>query len=1013
MKKKIALLLAAVMTVAAPMTAFANIEVGHGTGSTNTGDGQVGTLYTVHYPTQANVITDKYSSTPNDMTNPFKYLGPAKNIKFSLAVGDSFGNDALMTLRTQNGSVIFYDGSADSEFNINGQKYSYDRGEYTSIGGQNTEGSSNVKTEQKLTFDNLPSGFTTPRTMVYTVANAGLNSCDLDLTTPAATNYAIYDAHGDKLDTITNFPLGTANGLADGDDVTVTGLNVGITVTPNVGTNGVTLQFSVNYDPTDVTVTLASANATNNAAFKSAFINNFMETDVTGVSGVRFVSFGAANAPTRGDFTMNLPILSTNSGDVKILDRVITSQNMTSASADFTLANVSENAGKTYLSATKSTNGRTGLLVPLTNITERAVGVITSGTTVKPSGFVLSLTSGFKFVDKTYTAYLNNNSNVDVTHIGFSADYTKAYFTIAGTITNSGINSIAISDLEIDRIYNGGTVNQKDAVTLYVDKLEANQQIVVTYAADNDDMTASGTFKRTIGTDSKITSDSVSIGEMRNYGVSFNFTNTTNSAAKAYSGEAAVVIPNITLRENVANSWNSHRTTRFSLTDEEGNVLDGVKINSIQFKTVDNLKWPVSSTIFSADSQIGVGSNHTFNRSFFEITDLTHQDIKLGSELQIIMSINVSGNYVGPVYLTVDGNAVVDETEWELNPLQIADIKAPISIDTKSTEVSIGFQTFDTADVKVTEADKNILKANGTVTLSIAEFAESTNYYSLANNVTFNPITLADVKVEDVAKNKQATVFNKVSVNNNSISLNVSKTSTVASTFTVSALKVNINRSVPYGNFDLVVGGTSFIKTYYGNIVTSSTVSSDAIERSANFAVAGVVSPDYIRVITKSVYKSMEMNILLTEDNQIAKVETKEVDMGIAPYINDAGRMMIPLRALSNLFNIDKDNIIWDEPTSTVTIVLGDRIVSFTKDSSIMKVNGVDVPMQDDKGITTAEIHPVYERFFIPVKPLSTAFDVPVRWDAATKTAYLNPTPAQLVDVFGLTVDSTGNVVSK
>ena len=93
----------------------------------------------------------------------------------------------------------------------------------------------------------------------------------------------------------------------------------------------------------------------------------------------------------------------------------------------------------------------------------------------------------------------------------------------------------------------------------------------------------------------------------------------------------------------------------------------------------------------------------------------------------------------------------------------------------------------------------------------------------------------------------------------------------------------------------------------------------------------------------------------------------------------------MPVRAVTEALS-NVAIVRWDDPTHTVTITFGSRVISMTVGSNTMNINGVPVQMQAAVEITG-------ERAFIPLRDLGYALglnDSKIAWDDATKTATLN-----------------------
>ena len=52
------------------------------------------------------------------------------------------------------------------------------------------------------------------------------------------------------------------------------------------------------------------------------------------------------------------------------------------------------------------------------------------------------------------------------------------------------------------------------------------------------------------------------------------------------------------------------------------------------------------------------------------------------------------------------------------------------------------------------------------------------------------------------------------------------------------------------------------------------------------------------------------------------------VELDTPAYINAAGYTMLPIRAVAVALGINSNNVLWDQPTKTVTILYGQRIIN-------------------------------------------------------------------------------------
>ena len=102
-------------------------------------------------------------------------------------------------------------------------------------------------------------------------------------------------------------------------------------------------------------------------------------------------------------------------------------------------------------------------------------------------------------------------------------------------------------------------------------------------------------------------------------------------------------------------------------------------------------------------------------------------------------------------------------------------------------------------------------------------------------------------------------------------------------------------------------------------------------------------------------------------------------------YINDENYVMLPVRFIAEALN-GSAIVSWDDATKKVTILMGERYMSFTVGKDTMNINGTEVPLN-----TPMEIKD--DRAFLSLRDLGCALgisDDKIYWDDETKTAYLN-----------------------
>lgn len=111
-------------------------------------------------------------------------------------------------------------------------------------------------------------------------------------------------------------------------------------------------------------------------------------------------------------------------------------------------------------------------------------------------------------------------------------------------------------------------------------------------------------------------------------------------------------------------------------------------------------------------------------------------------------------------------------------------------------------------------------------------------------------------------------------------------------------------------------------------------------------------------------------------------VDDKEYEADVAPFIDESGRTMLPIRALANAFNISDNDISWNDTTKTVTLKNKEgKDVVITVGSTLLMVGDSKVTMD-----TTAVIKD--GRTFLPMRAILNGLgivDDDIIWDSTVK----------------------------
>jgi hypothetical protein len=149
-------------------------------------------------------------------------------------------------------------------------------------------------------------------------------------------------------------------------------------------------------------------------------------------------------------------------------------------------------------------------------------------------------------------------------------------------------------------------------------------------------------------------------------------------------------------------------------------------------------------------------------------------------------------------------------------------------------------------------------------------------------------------------------------------------------------------------------------------------------------ASAVVVNDSYVEVVTQARDQddySTSKKIVITIGAPTMTVGAQTINLVTPAYINAENFTELPVRAISEAFGAD---VLWDAATKTVTVMMGQRIVSMTIGGRTMYINGTPVAMSTAPEITN-------DFTFVPVRDLANALGISkIDWNAAAATVTLN-----------------------
>ena len=339
------------------------------------------------------------------------------------------------------------------------------------------------------------------------------------------------------------------------------------------------------------------------------------------------------------------------------------------------------------------------------------------------------------------------------------------------------------------------------------------------------------------------------------------------------------------------------------------------------------------------------------------------------TDMQVKFLLNAAPTFSGDVKVTLGGE--FDDVE-----LKVATVKAPYTVEAKTTEVLIDYRYVPVNEIVITEAEEGLLEDGDVIALQVEkmDFEDAGSYEVTTGDLDVD-VTINDGK-NDVAQ----------------LEVEVKDESTEASTVTISGLELYLDRTLP-------VGGYALQNVKADNILWENSTDKkgeddkDSYEYvpEANQASNGLFkykevtcNDKYVEVVTSGRDQddsTTNRKIVITIGATTMAVGTETITLDTPAYINAENYTELPLRAVSEAFGA---TVGWDDPSNTVTIMMGHRIVSMTIGSKTMYINGTPVQMNTAPEITN-------ERTFVPVRDLANALGISkIDWNEASQTVTLN-----------------------
>ena len=316
-----------------------------------------------------------------------------------------------------------------------------------------------------------------------------------------------------------------------------------------------------------------------------------------------------------------------------------------------------------------------------------------------------------------------------------------------------------------------------------------------------------------------------------------------------------------------------------------------------------------------------------------------------GNTVTFKIPVTVQADFTGDIKMTVSGaKAGLEEKE-----LVVATAKSPITVEAKATDVKNGVQNQTVSNITIKEVETGYLDDGTNLTVKFDDLG-------LTNALVFDD---ADVKVTagDIE-------LGKTTVEKGVINIKIKSASAKASTIEISGISATLNRTLPEGKYDLLVGGDALLK--------------NKVYNDEDFDVTPVKVEGYVNIVTPADTNTVKVNASFVIGKTSYTNNGTEVTMDAAPYIAK-NRTMVPIRYIANACGVTDENITWDQATRTATISGPNNVVTIKMGSNTITTSNGVITM-DTVAVNTGN------RIYVPARFIANALGATVTWDAATQT---------------------------
>ncbi len=421
----------------------------------------------------------------------------------------------------------------------------------------------------------------------------------------------------------------------------------------------------------------------------------------------------------------------------------------------------------------------------------------------------------------------------------------------------------------------------------------------------------------------------------------------------------------VTMEESVAASWLVNRKSKIVFPE-------GVRVLGVD--------------ISDANGQISKKGSFTINNDGNEITfDGWETKGTDTAKVKFQFQFSIAPSFTGDITATITGKGIDEDIT-----AVVGTAVAPVTVEAVSTDAIIDYRHTAIGDITITEAEAGVLGKDKTLGVKVEnlEFDDDPTVEVVSGDLKIDTVKVdggvikikiksESAKTPAVIKIKNCELLMDRTIPAGSYALKLTATDTWTDTNSGKA-------TATWDGTDFNVDGDDKSDAIFQNSIKDG----DDYDKTPFFDSRNVtVLKDYVNVVTAGRDQddsTFTTQLKVTIGGNEMYANDKAIALDVPAYISN-GYTMLPVRAVTEALS-GSAIVRWDDPTKTVTITFGSRVINMTVGSNVMVINGVNVAMQAKCEITDS-------RAFIPLRDMGYALglnDDKIKWDDATKTATLN-----------------------